>query len=222
MKLYVCDKTNEISEILYRDAMKLNDQGVRLLTQPEENGFCIVENFDYTYQKELPRFKKIAGIKPYGLPNGSVPRKKYLGIGNRAYPEDPARFWEDDVTLPKDESEALEIRDVYYSKEHCDVVWFKVHGSTADVPVGYEFCGYDINYTPDLDGAYSIINDCMFVCKWHGCDAEGTEFLDYYNKLNENGLFADVNTALDYMKHYLSFDWSERGMYCICEIYRRK
>ena len=40
--------------------------------------------------------------------------------------------------------------------------------------------------------------------------------------LNPNGLFDDAETALRYMKYYLSFDWSERGEFCLCEIFRKR
>lgn len=206
MTLYTCYETNVITE----------DQYNRV-----ESGFCIVEKYDYTYQKELPRFNKIAGVKPYGLPYGDKPVKRYLGIGNQSSTEPPGYSWDIDAILPNSEKEAVEIRDVFYSSAHCNVVWVRIQGSAATVPEGYQFYGCDVTYTPNIEGAYSIINDCMFICKWHGCDEEGTEFLDYFGQLNENGLFDKADTALGYMKHYLSFDWSERGEYCICEVFRK-
>ena len=207
MNLYCCENTNEIIEEPY--------SGI-------EMGFCIVEKYEYAYQKELLRFKEIDfksfGIPPYGLPYEDIPRKRYLGIGNPYSVEEDYGDMED--PLPQSEDEVIEIRDLFYSNEYCDIVWFRIHDSNAVVPHGYRFCGYDITYVPEINGAFSIINDCLFICKWHGCDENGTAFSEHFELLNENGLFDDANTALGYMKHYLSFDWSERGEYCICEIYR--
>ncbi len=207
MTLFVCSETNKITEEEYKEISA---------------GFCIVEKYDYVYQKELPRFNRVPGKKPYGLPYGDKPEKVYLGIGNlssetaaQKYP-----FYYDSCL--KSEEEVIEIRNKLFSEEHCEAVWFKVYGSDAAAPGGYEFCGYDITFAPDINGAFSMINDCMFICKWHGCDEEGTAFRDHFAALNDNGLFDDVETALSYMRLYLSFDWSERGEYCICGIYRKK
>jgi len=211
MTLYVCNETNIITEEQYC--------GV-------EAGFCIVGKFMDEYKKELPRFNKVAGVKPYGLPYGKTPRKEYLGIGTsphgyKHYAYEKHTYPELSEDYPGTEIEAMKFAKIFYSKKHCDVVWFRVAGSAAVFPDGYHSCGYDIVYPPAIHGAFSIINDCMFIVKWHGCDAEGTAFLEYYRQLNENGLFDNAKTAINYMKHYLSFDWSERGEYCICEIFRK-
>ena len=202
---YSCYETNVITETPY--------SGV-------ESGFCIVENYDAAYQKELPRFRK-SDFRAYGLPYGDVPEKRYLGIGKLYSEESADHVWNYDDTPLQSENEAAEINDTYYTKEHRDVVWFRIHGSMTPVPEGYHFYGYDVTYTPEPDGAYSIINDCMFICKWHGCDEDGTAFRDYFKQLNDHGLFNKADTAMSYMKHYLSFDWSERGNYCICEVFRK-
>ena len=211
MKLYICEVTNEITEEVYED-----------YSYNIESSFCIVEKYEYAYKRELPRFQKVFKknrvIPPYGPPYKETPRKGYFGIGNS--PEADVGWWDYEDTI-QSEQEAVEIRKELYSEESCDVVWFRVHGSVAAIPEGFELCGYDITFAPEIEGAYSIINDCMFICTWHGCDEEGTAFIDYFNVLNTHGLFDDTDTALAYMRHYLSFDWSERGEYCICEIYRK-
>lgn len=53
MTLYCCNETNVITEAPYEEISA---------------GFCIVEKYEYVYQKELPRFRAMPGIKPYGLP----------------------------------------------------------------------------------------------------------------------------------------------------------
>ena len=205
--LFSCNETNVITEEPYEEISA---------------GFCIVEQYDYVYQKELPRFNKVPGIKPYGLPYGDQPKKKYFGIGNLSFEKvaQNYNFYLDSCL--KAENEVIEIRNTLFSEEHCDVVWFRVYGSDAVAPQGYKSCGYDVTYVPDLNGAFSIINDCMFICRWHGCDDEGTAFQSYFEALNDNGLFNDVETAISYMKYYLSFEWSERGEFCICEIFRKQ
>jgi len=202
MKLFICYETNIITEQPFI--------GI-------ESGFCFVGNFDYEYQKSLPKFKK-NNFKAYGLPYEDLPIKKYLGIGIK--PDENISNNEENVLTSEDE--AITLINILDKPDICDVVWFKIHTSLSAIPKGYRFYGYDITYIPGIHGAFSIINDCMFICKWHGCDEDGTVFLQHYTRLNENGLFNTVIEAIDYMKYYLSFDWSERGEFCICEIFRKK
>jgi len=208
MNLYICYQTSIITVEKYEE---------------QQSGFCIVENYDYAYKTALPKFNfKELNIEPfYALPCDDLPRKRYFGIGNRPSNKGMSEYDYEYGFLPQTENKVLEIRERFYLAETCEIVWIRIHGASGAVPEGYLLCGYDITYIPDLEGAFSIINDCMFICKWHGCDENGTEFLDYFNKLNENGLFNQVDTALSYLKHYLGFDWSERGEYIICEIYRK-
>ena len=207
MILFKCYETNVVIEEIYEEI---------------DAGFCIVENYEHVYREELLRFNKVPGVKPYGIPYEDNVQKAYLGIGNFSNENSiqDLNFYSESCLKP--EHEVIEIKERLFSKKYCDVVWFKVYGSDAIAPDEYETCGYDITFTPNINGAFSIINDCMFICRWHGCDEEGTAFLDYFNMLNKNGLFDDINTALGYMKRYLSFDWSERGEYLICEVFRRK
>ena len=206
MFLFSCNEINVIEEKAY--------DGI-------EAGFCIVEKYEYVYKKELPRFNKVPGTKPYGLPYEDIPKKKYLGIGNISYERIPQSFDFYIDSCLKAESEVIQIRKTLFSEKTCDIVWFRINGSNACIPDGYTACGYDVTYEPDINGAFSIINDCMFICKWHGCDEEGIAFLDFFLTLNQNGLFDKAETAIQYMKHYLSFEWAERGDYCICEIFRK-
>lgn len=114
MKLFVCNETNIITEEVYEEI---------------EAGFCVVENYDYVYQKELPRFIKVPGIKPYGLPSGDIPKKRYAGIGNVSHEKQAQDYMFYIDSCIKSKSEVTEIRDALYSKDYCDVVWFRVHES---------------------------------------------------------------------------------------------
>lgn len=101
-----------------------------------------------------------------------------------------------------------------------EIIFVKTIDSDCNIPNGYKLAGFDVGYDGlEPFGVYSIISDCMFIPKWHGCDERGKDFKKFYNKLNDNGLFDDKNTALEYLKHYLSFEWTERGDFAIYEIY---
>lgn len=41
-----------------------------------------------------------------------------------------------------------------------------------------------------------------------------------FNSLNKNGLFDRKEDAVNYLVNYLNQEWSERGDFCIHEIYR--
>ena len=75
----------------------------------------------------------------------------------------------------------------------------------------------EIIETKDSGHAQFMVN----ICRWHGCDEEGTLFLEDFNKLNENGLFDHWQDAYDYLVKYLSEDWTERGTFGIYEVYRK-
>jgi len=187
-----------------------------------ESGFCIVENYDSAYRR-LQEYRK-SNPEIFGVLDENVPEKRYLGIGNKSTPDDAIGYswrWEIDSVLPQSENEALEIMETFYSKDNCELVWIRVHGATAVIPEKYQFCGYDITYTPEIDGAYSIVNDSVSGGFFYRNSERKTKFLVYFDRLNENGLFDEFGTAFEYMKFYLSIDTSERGTFCICEIYRR-
>lgn len=81
------------------------------------------------------------------------------------------------------------------------------------------FLGYDVSYPLDGNGFYAIC-DCMFLCRWHGCDESDTEFLSEFGKLNVNGLFNSKEEVTQYLQHYLSQERAETGEFCIVKIYR--
>lgn len=123
--------------------------------------------------------------------------------------------------LMNKESTALKFISLFEKSDDYELIWVRNSGTKCDVPDGYGFIGYDISYPCDYSGSFSIICDCMFICRWHGCDKEGTLFLPEFKKLNANGLFNDWQSAYDYMVKYLNEDWTERGEYCILEIYKK-
>ena len=74
--------------------------------------------------------------------------------------------------------------------------------SGESIPQGLDFLGYDACYTPDSDG-FSAICDCMFLCRWHGCDETGMAFADDFGRLNTHGLFRSKRETEDYLCRYL-------------------
>ena len=97
----------------------------------------------------------------------------------------------------------------------------RVAGSDDKIPDGFTLLGYDAAWVfgHGICDGFSAICDCMFLCRWHGCDNEGTEFLSDFQELNYNGLFNSAEETDKYLIHYLSQDWAEQGEYCIYEIY---
>ena len=119
-----------------------------------------------------------------------------------------------------DEEYVKKLKSTLKNSDDYEIVFVKAADTETDIPKGYKFAGFDISYSRiDLQGMFSIICDCLFIPMWHGCDENGTAFMEFFNKLNKNGLFNDRNTAFEYLKYYNSFDWAETGNYAIYEIY---
>ena len=102
-----------------------------------------------------------------------------------------------------------------------ELLFIRAAGCNDPIPDGFTLLGYDAAWVfgYGLCDGFSAICDCMFLCRWHGCDAEGTEFLSEFRKLNNNGLFNSEKEAAEYLIHYLNQDWAERDAYCVYEVY---
>ena len=217
-KVYSCYKTGEIIE---------SDDCFPA-------GFSIVKKYPVVYAENLPRFKGVP--QAYGHPFAEKPERLYLGPdreGMGAYVRNIRRkrtkeenerlaglqtFDEEGSCVITNEGDALFLRGLSLDSDDYEIIHTKVAGSEDGCPDDYRFLGYDICYKVDCEGGFSIVGDCMFICRWHGCDEEGTLFLEDYEKLNENGLFDSWDDAYRYMVKYLSQDWSERGDYAIYEV----
>ncbi len=199
--------------------------------------FMTVKKYDVLYAEELPRFRK-SPADIYALPFGDTPKKIYLGTGRIGLlvGREPLRdrLTETEKALAQkmdedygceiafqDEPSALEYMNLFRDAEQYELIYVRNSGEQTPIPEGYEFIGYDISCPPNYDSSFSIICDCMFICCWHGCDEEGTLFADDFSKLNDSGLFDIWQDAYDYMVKYLNKDWTERGVYCIVEVYRK-
>lgn len=220
MNIYTCYDTGKIEcDPYYTDKVQ----------------FAIVRNFDSLYIEELPRFIKY-DFHAYAMPKYDTPVNRYLGLDRIGPPSfkyfetgigkaekiicNANKLTDDDLDdYMSVESNAIKFFSHLQNSKDYDLICSRILGCKAEIPPTYKFVGYDITYMPSYHGSFSIINDCMFICKWHGCDEEGSLFIPYFEKLNQNGLFDDPQIALDYMTLYLNCDWSERGEYFITEIY---
>lgn len=198
------------------------------------HGFLVVKKYPLLYAENLSRFDCPQQI--YGLPFGKVPNKEYLGTdrdGENEYalnlkqqlsPEEQnliARMKNGDCEIFTSEADALLFLGMISNADDYEIIHCRAVGCDEAYPRDYTFLGYDIGYPASNAEAFSIICDCMFICRWHGCDKEGTLFADDFNKLNENGLFDSFDDAYHYMVKYLNEDWSEKGDYYIFEIRRK-
>lgn len=169
---------------------------------------CIVYKYEYLYRRESGRFDDHT---PYALPGKDKRMKIYNGFDRNPQDHTP------DAALSYNE-----IQKRFCSlSDNCnlEVIFVKVTDSDSTVPDGLTFLGFDVCFTPDGDG-FSAICDCMFLCRWHGCDESGTEFAENFAALNDNGLFDSKQQAERYLYRYLSREWAEMGNFCIAEIYR--
>ena len=216
--LYTCDETGRIFEQNY--------------FYPAT--FCVLRRYEPIYKQNLPRFSCPKQI--YALPFEKKPFKVYLGTdregaseyslgirsdltdGERALLERMREQSGELGAMLRSEADAELFRGMLEAAEEYELIHARCAGSDEPYPEDYEFLGYDVSYPVDCGGAFSIICDCMFICRWHGCDDEGTLFQEDFDKLNENGLFSLFDDAYAYMVKYLNEDWSERGDYSIFEI----
>ncbi len=176
--------------------------------------FCIVRKYEDLYAEALPRFTK-SKRTPYALPAANKAMHTYCGIDR-----DPLKYTPDDFHMYSYRDALTHFNTL--SKPDAELIFIRAVGCDAPIPEGMFLLGYDAAWTFGLgicDG-FSAICDCMFLCRWHGCDKEGTEFSDDFRLLNSHGLFSCTAHAEKYLLHYLNQDWSEEGEYCIYEIYR--
>ena len=120
------------------------------------------------------------------------------------------------LTSLHDALDVLKVAEVE-SPNIYEIIWAKIAGFNATPPEGFILAGYEPSFFPE--GYFSPLCDCMCVPRWHGSDEEGILFRDYFQQLNQYGLFNDAETALAFLKYYCSFDWTETGEYQIIEIW---
>ncbi len=201
--IYLCDNLGEIIKL------SSNDYQWPFVTSQ----FCIVKKYDILYRNALPRFKEHEKT-PYALPARYKVMRIYKGIDREPLEYTPDNFHE------YTQKSVIQYFDSI-DKTDAELLFIRAAGCNDKIPSGLISLGYDTTWVfghGACDG-FSAICDCMFLCRWHGCDNEGTEFISEFQKLNNNGLFNSADDAEKYLTHYLEQDWAEQGAYCIYEIY---
>jgi hypothetical protein len=197
-----------------------------------EAGHLIVKTFARLYRDYAPRYKLTKDF--YGLPRiDKTPESypmQYRGLDRDAFgpynnSNDLAeiRMAElekngecEDGFLFSDET----VRDVLslaLSPADYEVIWTKVASSRILAPAGFASAGFDPTYF--LGDHFSASCDCMLVPRWHGTDKEGTQFREYFRRLNRFGLFSSPAAAQTFLNFYLSLDWTETGDYVVAEVF---
>lgn len=213
VSLYRCEFVNALT--LTKDITRISiakDDPDFLFSQS-----CIVYKYEYLYRKYedwyIQKHKQLREHAPYALPGKSKSIRVYNGLDREPLAHSPGE------AARCSYDEMLEIFQSLSGINDLEVIFVRAAGSDADIPYGLHFLGYDVCYPPGGDG-FSAICDCMFLCRWHGCDEAGTEFTDDFMRLNENGLFDSKQEAEIYLRHYAIQDWAETGDFCILEIYK--
>jgi hypothetical protein len=99
-----------------------------------------------------------------------------------------------------------------------EVIFARAYQDTSIVPESAYFLGCDA--ADPYPGGFSCISDALFFPVWHGTDPEGVLFAEHFARLNQHGLFDTHDEAFDYLRCYLSFDWTERShLFTSVEIY---
>ncbi len=226
--LYICEKSGVIKEV-----------ETTIMSQ-----FCTATKYSVLYKKERCEYKKHFP-EFYAYPYSRKPKKIYNGIGRQGIlvTAAPKSFlgkrqkefrehifktallerqdWDTPPEFMLKEDTAKAFLKLYSKSNDYELIWIKQSGTDEPVPAGYKFIGHDISYMPDESGAFSMIGDCLFIPRWHGCDKDGTLFLDDFANLNDNGLFDNWQDAYNYMIKYLNEEWAETGEYAIFEVYSR-
>lgn len=97
-----------------------------------------------------------------------------------------------------------------------EILWAADTDSGIVYPGAAELLGYEPTYfTSDH---FSAISDCMCFPQWHGTDKEGVLFMPFHERLNAHALFATIPDAEEFLRFYLSHDWTETGDYTIAEV----
>ncbi len=225
-------------------------RGVEAAQVPISSGFLIVKRFETLYTEFLsaPKFRpvlELGGI--YALPRSDVGPERasvqYRGLDRDAlspYDNKEGRLAEirmaelqgpvsnepygsldvgveDFLQSERDAREVLGWADEETPGEY-EIVWARLVGTQSDHPDGYDLLGYEPTYF--VSDHFSVICDCMCFPRWHGTDNEGELFRPWFDRLNKNGLFDAPDVAEEFLKYYLSFDWTEHvGDYFITEVW---
>jgi hypothetical protein len=196
------------------------------------SGYLIATRFNVLYAAALASGRYVtnpATSEPvYGIPHRSRPvppqgMPQYRGIDRD--PPDPdslsAETDEANLLLPEilsaadrtdgwvtAEKDILRVWNALGARQaKYEIIFGKEWEDAAEPPPGAQFLGCDAAYF--ASDHFSCICDALFIPLWHGTDPEGTLFKEYFCRLNTNGLFNSNDEALEYLRYYLGFDWTE-------------
>lgn len=206
IKVYLCEEPGQINETTADELMYI-DYPVAT------SQFCIVRKYAVMRDAILPNFNGERNL-PYAYPEQNVKKKEYYGIDREELlytPEEMAVF---------SETQADEYLNSLENKQDLELIFVRAYGQEDSIPSGYTFYGYDVSYpVGELSDGFSIIGDCLFWGRWHGCDREGTMFANEYKALNRYGLFNTAEEAYLYMVKYLNQNFAGTGEYILYEVY---
>ena len=208
IKIYQCDSPGQITETTA-------DELWHIKYPVATSQFCIVKKHSVMWKTILPNFKGEVSL-PYAYPEKSVKKKGYYGIDRDVW------YYTPDEMCNFSEEEAQIYFNLLENRNEIEIIFIRATGQTDIIPNRYVLYGYDVTYpVGEVSDGFSIIGDCLFWGRWHGCDKEGTLFINEFKTLNEYGLFDSAQVAYDYMIKYLNQDFAETGDYCIYEVYGR-
>jgi hypothetical protein len=198
------------------------------------SGFLIVKNYPAIYREYVDKYKIVKDI--YGIPRKDLlpsdQKIQYRGIDRDALnPNENSGFRSEikmsELELQKkcdcgflfDKSTVQEVYDLLEEQAvDYEIIWSRIAGSNGLIPEGFTSIGFEPSYF--VGDHFSASCDCMIIPRWHGTDEEGTLFLEYFQKLNKYGLFNKPEETNNFLKYYLSFDWTETsGHYEIVEVF---
>jgi hypothetical protein len=210
-----------------------------------EQGFLIVEKYEYLYEKYKERYKLTSDC--YAMPR--IDRSphdykiQYRGIDrdcltpNDVNPrnlaeirlselESQKRFGHDDIfydeIYPILDFVDVNLLDEMYSwleddKSKFETIFIKKANIVCEIPRSFCSIGFEPSYF--YKDHFSASCDCMLIPRWHGTDEEGKLFLNYFKQLNSFGLFNSIEISKEFLEYYLSFNWTETGDYFITEVF---
>ncbi|MBN2181022.1 MAG: hypothetical protein JW715_03850 [Sedimentisphaerales bacterium] len=209
---------------MYRKYLELRDKMKYPL--PDDK---VIYSIPWKEKLSQEYYKQYRGVSRYTLFSWDETDEKYFrGSGMVEEPKDNEleahfaigrleklnKIYDDLIETYED---AIQIFNLLKAPIEREIIWIReVDSYSKEVP-DYILLGYE----PAWFGGdwFSAISDCMCFPLWHGTDTEGELFKEYHAKLNQNALFDTPEIAEEFLKYYLSFDWTEHvGDYTIIAI----
>ncbi|HEX7663241.1 MAG TPA: hypothetical protein VF407_01955 [Polyangiaceae bacterium] len=197
--------------------------------------FFVLERFDVLYRKYAakPGFDRpIYALPVHGTEPGAV-SKRYVGLDRDpicayaggslaqirlaeiAKAKKRDSLTEDLLLSIEDANDVLEWAEREALGTY-ELAWARIAGTNDLPPAGFERRGCEPTYA---NGHFSAICDALAFPRWHGTDRGGTAFRSWFERLNDHALFDHASDAAAYLDFYVSFDWTERGVFEIVEVW---